>query len=141
MGGTVRRLWLVALIGMILTDVAAADIVRHGSIPKAYIGSWAPNAESCQPRGEAVVVLAAKRYIGAAMKCVIVAVYETPGEHGPIYSARMRCSSPATGARRNPRNLIIAPESTGQLSLGSDFNNLKSYQRCQSSKPTSTQLR
>jgi hypothetical protein len=140
-GETVRQTCLVALTGMILTDVAAADIVRHGSIPKAYIGSWAPNAESCQPRGDAVVVLSAKRYIGAAMKCAIVAVYETPSANGAIYSARMQCSTPTAGARRSLRNLIIEPQSTGQLSLGSDFNNLKSYQRCQSSKPTSTQSR
>jgi hypothetical protein len=140
-GETVRRACLVALTGIILTDVAAADIVRHGSIPKAYIGAWAPNAESCQPRGKALVVLSAKRYIGAEMKCAIVAVYETPGANGPIYSVRMQCSPPSAGARRSLRDLIIEPESTGQLSLGSDFNNLKSYQRCQSSEPTSTHLR
>jgi hypothetical protein len=139
LGETVRRACLVALIGMILTDVAAADIVRHGSIPKAYIGAWAPSA-SCEPRSGAVV-LSAKRYVGAAMKCTVLGVYETPGEHGPIYSARMQCLGPATGARRSTRDLIIVPEGAGQLSLGSDFNNLKSYQRCQSRKPTATQSR
>ena len=136
LGETVRRAWLAALIGIILTDVAAADIVRHGSIPKAYIGAWAPSANSCKPRSEAVVALSARRYVGAAMKCTVLGVYETPGDHGPIYSARMQCLGPATGDQRSTRNLIIVPEGPGQLSLGPDFNNLKSYQRCQSSKRT-----
>jgi hypothetical protein len=140
-GETVRRACLLALAGMILTQIAVADIVRHASIPKAYVGSWAPSAGSCEPRSEGVVVLSAKQYIGAEMKCAIVAVYETAGTHGTIYSARMQCSSPRAGVGRRSRNLIIAPQDGGQLSLGSDFNDLRSYQRCQSSKPTATQSR
>ena len=132
---------LVALTGVILTDVAAADIVRHGSIPKVYIGSWAPSADSCKPRSKAVVVLSAKRYVGSDMKCVVLGVYETPGEHGPIYSARTRCSGPAAGAQRRTRDLIIVPEGSGRLSLGPDFNNLKSYQRCQTGAPAATPSR
>ena len=139
-----RRACLVALIGMIapyMTDVAVADIVRHGSIPSAYIGSWAPTAADCEPRSEGIVVLSAERYVGAEMKCAVLGVYETAGEHGPIYSARMQCSSAAGGARKSARNLVIAPAGTDQLSLRSDFDNLKSYQRCQSANPTATPSR
>ena len=136
-GKAMRLTCLVALTGMILTDIAVADIVRHGSIPRAYIGSWAPSAASCEPRSEGVVVLSAKRYVGAETKCAVRGVYETAGPRGPIYSVRMQCA--ARSGRRNLRNLIIVPAGMGQLSLGSDFDNLKSYQRCQSSKPTATQ--
>jgi hypothetical protein len=135
------RACLVALTGMITMGVAAADVVRHGSIPSAYIGSWAPSAADCAPRSEGVVALSAKRYVGAEMKCAVLGVYETAGEHGPIYSARMQCSSAAGGARKRARNLIIVPVGTDQLSVGSDFDNLKSYQRCQSAKPTATPSR
>jgi hypothetical protein len=138
-GKTMRWACLVALAGMILTDIAVADIVRHGSIPRAYIGSWAPGDASCEPRSEGVVVLSANRYIGAETKCAVRGVYETAGPHGPIYSARMQCSGAAGGRRKSVRNLIIVPSGTGQLSLGSDFDNLKSYQRCQSSRSTATQ--
>jgi hypothetical protein len=138
-GGAMRWACLVALTGMTLTDIAVADIVRHGSIPHAYIGSWAPSATSCAPRSGSVVVLSAKRYVGAERKCSVRAVYETAGPHGPIYSARMQCSGPAGASRKSVRNLIIVPAGTGQLSLGSDFDNLKSYQRCQSSRSTATQ--
>jgi hypothetical protein len=130
-----RLACLVALIGMILTDIAVADIVRHSSIPRAYSGSWAPTAASCEPRSEGLVVLSAKRYVGAETKCAVRAVYETAGPRGPIYSARMQCSG---AGRKSLRNLIIVPAGTDQLSLGSDFDNLKLYQRCQSSKPTAT---
>ena len=136
-----RQACLLALAGMILTQIAAADIVRHASIPRAYVGSWAPSAGSCEPRSEGAVVLSAKRYVGAEMKCAILAVYETAGTHGTIYSARMECSDRRAGAGRRSRNLIIAPQDGGQLSLGSDFNDLRSYQRCQSSKPAATQSR
>src|SRR6516162_6390473 len=135
-GKAMRWVCLVALTGTILTDIAVADIVRHGSIPRAYVGSWSPSAASCEPRNEGVIVLSAKRYVGAETKCAVRAVYETAGPHGPIYSARMQCSRAAGGRRKSARNLIIIPAGTGQLSLGSDFDNLKSYQRCQSSKPT-----
>ena len=117
----------------------ADNIVRHGSVPSAYVGSWAPSAEDCAPRGKGVVVLSAKQYVGADTKCAVLGVYESAGEHGPIYSARMQCSSAADAARKSARNLIIVPAGTDQLSLGSDFDNLKLYQRCQSNKPTATQ--
>lgn len=139
LGGAMRWACLVALTAMTLTDIAVASVVRHGSIPRAYIGSWAPSATSCAPRSGGVVVLSAKRYVGAERKCSVRGVYETAGPHGPIYSARMQCSGPAGASRKSVRNLIIVPAGTGQLSLGSDFDNLKSYQRCQSRRPTATQ--
>ena len=135
-GKVMRWVCLMALTGTILTDIAVADIVRHGSIPRAYVGSWSPSAASCEPRNEGVIVLSAKRYVGAETKCAVRAVYETAGPRGPIYSARIQCSG---AGRKSLRNLIIVPAGTDQLSLGSDFDNLKSYQRCQSSKPTATQ--
>jgi hypothetical protein len=138
-GKAMRWVCLVALTGTILTDIAVADIVRHGSIPSAYVGPWTPSAASCQPRNEGVVVLSAKRYVGGETKCVVRGVYETAGLHGPIYSARMQCSGTTEAPRKSVRNLIIVPAGTGQLSFGSDFDNLKSYQRCQSSKSTATQ--
>jgi len=137
-GKAMRRVCLVALTGMILTDIAVADVVRHGSIPRAFVGSWAPSPAGCAPRNEGVVVLSAKRYVGADRKCFVRGVYETAGPHGPIYSARMQCAGAAGGSRKSVRNLIIVPAAAGQLSLGSDFDNLKSYRRCQSSKPTAT---
>jgi len=140
-GKAMHRVCLVALTGLIMTDVAVADIVRHGSIPSAYIGSWAPSVTDCEPRSQSVVVLSAKRYVGAGMECAVLGVYETAGEHGTVYSARMQCSSAAGGARKNARNLIIVPAGADQLSLGSEFDNLKSYQRCQSAKPTATPSR
>jgi len=89
----------------------------------------------------AVVVLSAKRYIGTHMKCAVLGVYETAGPQGPIYSARMRCSSAAGGARKSARNLIMVRAGADQLSLGSDFDTLKPYQRCVSHKPTATHQR
>jgi len=136
-----RRAYLLVLAGTLLTDIAAADIVRRNSIPKPYIGSWALNAESCEAGGKGTIVLSARRYISAATKCTIRAVYETAGAHGPIYSARTQCLSATGGGGRTAENLIIVPAGAGQLSIGSDFNNLESYQRCQSSSRPRRKLR
>jgi hypothetical protein len=125
-----RRVCLLALSGLLLTDIAAADIVRRSSVPRSYVGSWTPSDASCEAGSKAVIVLSAKRYVSSEMKCDVLAVYETPGEHGPIYSARMRCSRAAGAGGKAAGNLIIMPTGTGQLSVGFDFNDLKSYQRC-----------
>jgi hypothetical protein len=136
-----RRAYLLVLAGTLLTDIAAADIVRRNAIPKPYIGSWALNAESCQAGGKGTIVLSARRYISADTKCVIRAVYETAGLHGPIYSARTQCVRALGGRGRTTENLIIVPAGTGQLSMGSDFNNLESYQRCHASTRPRRNLR
>jgi hypothetical protein len=125
-----RRACLLTLAGILSVDVAVAGaVVRHGSIPKFYLGSWAPSTESCGARSKAVIRLSAETYIRVGKKCIVRGVYETAGAHGSIYSARMQCSRSAG----RTRNLIMEPGLAGRLLMGSDFNNLRSYQRCQSS--------
>ena len=136
-----RTACLLTLAGMLLVDVAVAGaVVRHGSIPKFYIGSWAPSAKSCGGGSKAVIRLSAETYVRAGMKCIVRGVYETAGARGSIYSARMQCSQSAGRTRRTTANLIMEAGRAGRVLMGSDFNNLRSYQRCQSSKQISVAI-
>ena len=56
---------------------------------------------------------------------------ETAGRSGPIYSARMRCSSLAA-PKTTELNRIIVPNESGQLSVGPELKELKTYHRCPS---------
>jgi hypothetical protein len=127
-----RTTVLLAFAGILLTEIAVAGaVVRHGSIPNSYIGSW--TRERCGARSKAIIKLSATRYISSGMKCNVRGVYETAGAHGSIYSARMQCSR--TGrSRGTSANLIIEPGGGDRVLIGSDFSNLQSYRRCQSSK-------
>jgi hypothetical protein len=57
---------------------------------------------------------------------------ETAGRSGPIYSARMRCSSLAAPKQTTESNRIIVPNESGQLSVGPEPKELKTYHRCPS---------
>jgi hypothetical protein len=91
--------------------------------------------ESCGAGSKAIIKLSATKYVSSAMECIVRGVYETVGAHGSIYSARMQCSR-AGRSRGTSANLIIEPGGSDRLLMGSDFNNLQSYRRCQSSKRT-----
>jgi len=129
-----RTTVLLAFAGMLLTEIAIAGaVVRHGSIPNSYIGSW--TRESCRAGSKAIIKLSPTRYVSSGTKCIVRGVYETVGAHGSIYSARMQCSR-AGRSRGTSANLVIEPGGGDRVLMGSDFSNLKSYRRCQSNKRT-----
>ena len=131
-----RTTILLVFAGMLLTEVALAGaVVRRGSIPNSYIGSWTRGADSCGAGRKAIIKLSATRYVSSGMKCIVRGVYETAGVNGSIYSARMQCSR-AGRSRGTSANLIIEPGGGDRVLMGSDFSNLKSYRRCQSNKRT-----
>jgi hypothetical protein len=134
-GRTAVSVLLLALV----PQAAGADIIRHRAIPDAYFGTWAP-AESCAEADKAAVVLSAKAYVGSAGNCTVDYVSETPGPRGPIYSARMQCSNPASKAKtKSVINLIIRPDNADRISMGATFESLKFYQRCTASESRAKQ--
>ena len=120
----------VSIVVIALASQAAmADIKRHASIPEALWGSWAPSQDGCKGDAKPVIVLAAKAYTSAEAKCGVDWVSETAGARGPIYSARLRCSSQPS-AKASISNVIIRPDDAKQISIGPDFSKLKAYQKC-----------
>lgn len=123
----------LALIAVLLSQVADAREIRRDAIPEALRGTWATSTDACKEK--ASIVLAAKSYAGSpAGSCVIDDVTEVPGRGGAVYWARMRCS----GAQRPTKtiaNLIIRPHDDGRVSLGSTFESLAAHRRCPSGEP------
>lgn len=129
--GYVMRIAIPLIVSIAIPSQAAiADIKRHASVPEALQGSWATSADACKSADKSAVALAAKTYAGPAGNCTVMWVSETPGPQGAIYSARLRCPDERAQQGWSESNLVIRPDDTNKVSVGPDFSNLKTYQRC-----------
>jgi hypothetical protein len=122
---------IIALAYVFLSNVSLADTVRHPGVPERVWGTWAPSVDLCRD-DQSTVTVSRKSYVTGQENCDVQWVVETAGRSGPIYSARMRCSSPAAPKRTTELNRIIMPNESGQLSVGPDVKELKTYHRCPS---------
>jgi hypothetical protein len=113
--------------------------VRHTTIPESFWGSWAPGTDVCKNADKSVIVLSATTYVTPEANCTVDWVAETAGARGPVYSAHIQCSKRAGKAQRTISDLIILPRNANQISLGSEFGTLKTYQRCSANEPAPTQ--
>jgi hypothetical protein len=124
-----RKAIVMAGLAMLMSQVAAADVVRHGFIPDAYRGRWVA-AAATEPH-ESIIVLAAKTYVSPEASCSVDWVSQTAGGHGSIYAAHLQCFHPVEGAGiKTIANLIIWPEAVDQIAVGPDFANLRIFSRC-----------
>jgi hypothetical protein len=137
--GSMQRTVLLAVAATLASHVAAAHVVRHRSIPEPYIGRWAPDTGACKESDKSVIVLSAKAYDSPEAKCAVDWVSETPGPHGPIFSAHLQCRALGAQAKKAAMsNIIIRPDSDHQIAMGPDFESLKPYQRCPAIEPSAT---
>jgi len=119
----------VLVLAFLMSDVAAADVVRHGVIPEAYRGRWIESAETEPHRS--IIALSAKAYVGPAANCSVDWVSETASMRGSIYAAHLQCVDPAAAVeKRTTANLIIWPENSDRIAVGPEFTNLKIFRRC-----------
>ena len=125
-----RSTLLLALIGLMSLEAAAARETRRDAVPQAFWGTWATGTDACKEKDKAIV-LSAKAYSGPAGSCAIDYVIEVPGRGGAIYSARMRCSgSSGEAEKKTIANLIIRSGKDGEISAGPTFEALATYHRC-----------
>jgi hypothetical protein len=120
---------LIVVASALLTGPSLADSVRHLSVPERFWGTWAPSAEACRD-SKSTIAVTSQGYQTSQEDCAVQWVTETAGRSGPIYSAHLRCTMAAKPDQKTELNRLIIPQEGGQLSAGSDFNDLKSYQRC-----------
>ena len=123
------RTGILALCAVLAPQVAVSYGVRLSAIPEAYWGTWVPAAEMCQDAERSAIVLSAKAYVTSPVRCAVEYVAETATK-GPIYSARLQCSSTAGWTLKKGANIIIRPRDTNQISIGPAFDSLKPYRRC-----------
>jgi len=134
MAGSMHKTALLAIVATLVPCIAAAHVVRHNSIPEPYRGRWAADAATCKDPDKPAVVLSAKSYASPGTTCIVGWVSETAGPHGPIFSAHLQCATEKT-KNKTVSNVIIRPDGDDQISIGSDFASLKSYQRCPAATP------
>ena len=110
-GEIMRKALVLAFVIAVAPQVASAHVVRHNSIPEAYLGTWAPGEGACSADDKTAFVLSAKGYVGPAGNCSLEYVSETPSPKGSTYSARLNC--PATG--KGPGSLTSATSPVAAL--------------------------
>jgi hypothetical protein len=125
---------LLAIVAMVVSQTAAAGVVRHSAIPESFWGTWSPIGEACD-KADKSIAMSAMSYVSAEATCTVDWVSETPGARGPIYSAHLQCSTTAERVRDTASNVILWPKDADQISVGADFSNLKDYRRCPASAP------
>ena len=124
-----HRITLLAISATVMSHVANADIVRSGSFPERYTGTWVADAGAAPDNP--VIVLSAKMYFSSQAACSVVWVSQTASARGSLYAAHLQCLKPAEGGRnKTVANLIIWPETVNRIAVGPEFTSLKIYHRC-----------
>jgi hypothetical protein len=129
----------LALIVAAAPQLASAHVVRHNSVPEAYLGTWAPGEGECGAGDKAAIVLSAKTYAGPSGSCAVDYVSETPSEKGALFSVRLLCPSPRGQAKKTVVNLLFRSDGADQVSFGPSFAGLKAYRRCVAAAPAAKQ--
>ena len=118
---------LVALLG----SPALAGDVRHLTIPKAVRGTWASKPDLCAAKDDSLIYIKEGGATGPEANCSVEYVVETAGASGPIYSAHLYCTEKDTPAMSSSKAFIIIPRDGGSsISVGPDFDDLKTYSQC-----------
>jgi len=120
----------LAAAAMVLSHAAPADVKRHSAFPEAFWGSWAPIEEDCDKAAKSLITLSGKRYVDSKATCNVGWVSETAGARGTNYSAHLQCPSTTDPTQITVPDVVIIPAGVDQLSIGADFDSLKTYQRC-----------
>ena len=130
-----RKMLIPALIAAVVPQAATAHVVRHGSVPETYWGTWAPGEGGCSAGDKSAIVLAAKTYVGPAGTCAVDYVSETPSAKGSTYSIRLLCPAAGAQAKKNVVNVIFRADGAGGISAGPTFESLVAHQRCPTVTP------
>jgi hypothetical protein len=125
----VTRSTLIALLLAVLWSPALAGEVRHLTIPKAVWGTWAPKPDQCS-NDPSLISIREGGGTGPEHNFAVEYVVETAGAAGQIYSAHMMCTEKDNTAKSSNKAFIIIPRGDDSMSVGSDFDNLKTYNRC-----------
>src|SRR5262249_10295349 len=128
-----RRSAIPSLFGLFVST-ATADVVRHGSFPEAYWGTWVGTSKTATD--SRVIVLSAKSYLSSEASCSVDWVSQTASARGSVYSAHVRCTDRVSKENGNTAGIIIVrPNSVDRIEVGSEYATLKPYRRCSSPCP------
>jgi hypothetical protein len=124
-----RSAGIVLLFALVGSPATAGD-VRHLTIPKAVWGTWALKPDQCAANDASLISIREGGGTGPEDNCAVEYVVETAGASGPIFSAHMLCTEKDNPAKSSNRAFIIIPRGDDAISIGSSFDDLKTYYRC-----------
>ena len=129
-----KRMIGLALVFSALTwqaswQASRADEVRRSTFADALLGTWTPAAQTCSADNKSNFVITETAYTDAKGSCKVGYIVETSGARGPNYAVHGLCGD-ATAGPPKQENLVIRPDSADHISIGTSFDDLKSYQRC-----------
>jgi hypothetical protein len=127
MGRPMRNPVFLAVFTILVSRVATADVVRHGSIPESYAGTWIASAGT--ELDKSVIGLSAKTYVGPEASRSVDMVSQTAGARGSIYSAHLQCFS-ERGGNKTAANLIIWPRNISRIAVAPELTSLRVFDRC-----------
>jgi hypothetical protein len=119
----------VLTLSVLAWQSSRADEVRRSTFAAALLGTWTPASQTCSADNKSNLVIAETTYTGANGNCKVGWIVETSGTRGPNYAVHGICGDAAAGPPKQ-ENFVIRPDSTDQISIGTSFDDLKSYQRC-----------
>jgi hypothetical protein len=120
----------IVLLAALLGSPATAGDVRHLTIPKAVWGTWALKPDQCAANDASLISIREGGGTGPEDNCAVQYVVETAGAAGPIFSAHMTCTEKDNPAKSSSRAFIVIPRGDDAISIGSNFDDLKTYYRC-----------
>jgi hypothetical protein len=120
---------LIMASSILMLQSASGDEVRHTAFAGAIVGTWAPTADRCGANDKSSIAISKTNYSDANGSCSVEWIVETAGSLGPNYSVHATCADASRPGKTHEANLIMRPESNG-ISIGTSFNDLKTYQRC-----------
>jgi hypothetical protein len=130
--GFTRGACTALLFGLLGSPAIAGD-VRHLTIPKAVWGTWALKPDQCTANDASLISIREGGGTGPEDNCAVEYVVETAGAAGPIYSAHMKCTEKDNPAKSSSKAFIVIPRGDNAISIGSNFDDLKTYTRCPAS--------
>jgi hypothetical protein len=124
-----RMAALIPAISAVALQAAVADEVHRNMFMGTLIGTWAQSADLCAKDDKSNFSIAASNYTGPDGSCAVETIVETASPKGTSYSVRGRCAATPQDQSRFVSTLM-RPDGADTMSIGSSFEDLKSYQRC-----------
>jgi len=125
-----RLVVLTATASGLAIAAARGDEVHHSTFAATVVGTWALKAEYCATADKSNVAIAPDKFTAAGGTCTVDTVVERAGAAGPYYAAHGRCPDPSQPGKFRMANLIARPLGNDKASIGTTFDDEKTYQRC-----------
>jgi hypothetical protein len=125
-----RMAALISTSFALISQAANGDEIRRTAFADALLGTWATTVEQCEAKDKPNIVISKDKYVDADGGCSVRWIVETAGAAGPNYAVHAFCTGTSKPAQTKTVNLIIRPNGNDRISIGTTFDDLKSFQRC-----------